>query len=127
MKRSRFLLVTPLVAMTALLALAGGFIVVDALIGYSADSDVSYLILGCFSLLLSALFASAALLAVSWARYRWGWFVLAVLGLLATAVLYTGMIGSVGYALQVALALLAVGSALAYLVGSGRGRAGKRI
>ena len=113
--------------MTALLALAGGFIVVDALIGYSADSDVSYLILGCFSLLLSALFASAALLAVSWARYRWGWFVLAVLGLLATAVLYTGMIGSVGYALQAALALLAVGSALAYLVGSGRGRAGKRI
>jgi hypothetical protein len=70
MKWARFLLVTPLVVTAALLALAGGFIIVDALTDYSADRDVSYLIVGCLSLALSVPFASAALLTISATRQR---------------------------------------------------------
>ena len=117
----RLALAIPLVLVAAFLAWYGGFIIVDALIDYSADRDVTYLTVGGASLAVSALFATAALLTVSPARHRRGWLVLAVVALVASAMPYASMIGPVGYAANAALALLAVGSALAYLVDDGRG------
>jgi dolichol kinase len=115
----------PLVLVAAFLAWYGGFIIANVFAEYKDSSDAAYLTIGGASLAVSALFATAALLTVSPSRSRWGWLVLAVLALLASALPFASMVGSVGYAANAALALLAVGSALAYLVGSRRGRAGR--
>jgi len=126
MKWARFLLVTPLVVTAAFLAWYGGFIISNIFAEYKDSSDATYLTIGGASLAVSALFATAALLTVSPSRCRWGWLVLTVVALVAGAMPYASMIGSVGYAANAALVLLAVGSALAYLVGSRRrGRASR--
>jgi hypothetical protein len=126
MKWARFLLVTPLVVIAAFLAWYGGFIISKIFADYKDSPDSTYLTVGGASLAVSALFATAALLTVSPARHRRGWLVLAVVALVASAMPYASMIGPVGYAANAALALLAVGSALAYLVDSRPGRASRR-
>ena len=70
MEWARFFLVTPLAVIAAFLGLAGAFIVADALVDYSAETDVTYLILGGLSLALAALFGGAALLTISATRQR---------------------------------------------------------
>jgi hypothetical protein len=116
----------PLGIIAAFLAWYGGFIISKIFADYKDSPDSAYLTIGGASLAVSALFATAALLTVSPARHRRGWLVLAVVALVASAMPYASMIGSVGYAANAALALLAVGSALAYLVASGRGSASTR-
>jgi len=119
---AKLVVVIPLGLIAAFLALYGGSIIAIIFAEYKDGSDATYLTIGGTSLAVSALFAIAALLTVSPTRYRWGWLVLAVLALLASALPYAAMVGSVGYAVNAAVALLAVGSAFVYLVGDRRGR-----
>ena len=122
---AKLVVAIPLVVIAAFLACFGGFIISDSFADYSADTDVTYLIIGGVSLAIAALFATAALLTLSGAPHRPGWLALAVLALLASALPYGSMVGPVGYAANAVLALLAVGSALACLVGGGRGPASR--
>ncbi len=122
---AKLVVAIPLGLIAAFLAWYGGFIISKVFAEYKDSSDATYLIVGGTSLAISALFAAVALLTVSPTRYRWGWLVLAVLALLASALPYAAMVGSVGYAVNAAVALLAVGSALAHLVGDRRGRASR--
>lgn len=106
----------PLAAIAAFFAWFGGLIISKIFAEYKDSPDATYLTIGGASLAISALFATAALLMVSPTRRRAGWVILAVLALLASALPYAAMVGPVGYAVNGALALLVLGSALAYVM-----------
>jgi len=113
----------PLGIIAAFLAFYGAFIISIIFDDYKDSPDSTYLTTGGALLGISALFAAAALLTVSAAPHRLGWLVLAVVAFLVSALPYASMVGEVGYAANAVLALLAVGSAVAYLVRSGQGPA----
>jgi hypothetical protein len=104
-----------LIIIAAFFAWWGGLIISKIFADYKDSSDATYLTVGGGSLAISALFATAALFVASPARQQMRWVVLSVLALLAAAVPYAGMIGSPGYAVNVAVALLAAGSIVTYL------------
>jgi len=109
-----------LVAIAAFFALFGGLIISKIFAEYKDSPDSTYLTIGGASLAISALFATAALLMVSPTRRRAGWAILAVLALLASALPYAAMVGPVGYGVDAALGLLALGCALAYVMAAMR-------
>jgi hypothetical protein len=116
MRPAKLVVVIPLLVIAAFFAWYAGFIISNVFADYKDSPDATYLKIGGACLVISALFAAVALLAVSPTRPRWGWLVLAVLALLASALPYTAMIGWVGYGVHAILVLLAFGSVLAYLM-----------
>ena len=104
-----------LIIIAAFFAWYGGFIISKIFADYKDSSDATYLTMGGGLLAISALFATAALLTASPPRQQVRWLVLSVLALLAAALPYADMIGSPGYAVNVAVALLAAGSIVTYL------------
>ena len=110
----------PLGIIAAFLAWYGGFIISIIFDDYNDSPDSTYLTIGGGLLGISALFATAALLTLSGAPHRLVWLVLAVVAFLASALPYAAMVGETGYAANVALALLAIGCAGAYLMRGGR-------
>jgi peptidoglycan/LPS O-acetylase OafA/YrhL len=123
---ARLAVAVPLVVIAAFLAFYGGFIISIIFDDYKDSPDSTYLTVGGTSLAISGMLATAALLTVSAAPHRLGWLMLAVVAFLASALPYASMVGAVGYAANAALALLAVGCAVACIVGSGRGPVGRR-
>jgi hypothetical protein len=114
---AKLMTIVSLVVIAVFFAWYGGFIISKIFAEYKDSSDATYLTTGGVSLAISALFATAALLTVSQAGRRWGWLALAMLALLGAVLPYAAVVGSVGYALNAALILLAAGSTVAYLVG----------
>ena len=106
----------PLLVIAAFLAWYGAFIISKVFADYKDSPATTYLTIGGTSLVISALFATAALLTISPARQQVRWLVVSALALLAAALPYADMVGSAGYALNIALALLAVGSIVTYLL-----------
>jgi len=104
-----------LLIIAAFFAWYGGFIISLVFADYKDSSDSTYLTIGGGYLAISALFATAALLTASPTRQQVRWLVLSVLALLAAALPYADVIGPPGYAVNVALALLAAGSLVTYL------------
>jgi peptidoglycan/LPS O-acetylase OafA/YrhL len=123
---ARLAVAVPLVVIAAFLAFYGGFIISIIFDDYKDSPDSTYLTVGGTSLAISGMLAMAALLTVSAAPHRRGWLTLAVVAFLASALPYASVVGAVGYAANAALALLAVGCAVACIVGSGRGPVGRR-
>jgi len=105
----------------AFLAWYGSFIISKVFDEYKDSSDATYLSIGGVALAISALFAITALLVVSKTHHPRGWLVVAVLALVAAALPYVSILGSAGLVLNGVLALLAAGSALAYLTGGRQG------
>jgi hypothetical protein len=104
-----------LIIIAAFFAWYGGAIISIIFADYKDSSDSTYLTIGGGYLAISALFATAALLTASPTRQQVRWLVLSVLALLAAALPYADVIGPPGYAVNVALALLAAGSLVTYL------------
>ena len=104
-----------LLIIAAFFAWYGGAIISIIFADYKDSSDSTYLTIGGGYLAISALFATAALLTASPTRQQVRWLVLSVLALLAAALPYADVIGPPGYAVNVALALLAAGSLVTYL------------
>ena len=117
---AKLVVAIPLGVTAAFLAWYGGFIISIIFDDYKDSPDSTYLTIGGGLLGMSALFATAALLTLSGAPHRIGWLVLAVVGLLASALPYASVVGEAGYAANALLALLAIGCAGAYLVRGGR-------
>ena len=99
----------------AFFAWYGGFIIFKVFAEYKDSGNATYLTIGGGYLAISALFATAALLTASPTRQQVRWLVLSILALPAAALPYADVIGSPGYAVNVALALLAAGSLVTYL------------
>ena len=123
---ARLAVAVPLVVIAAFLAFYGGFIISIIFDDYKDSPDSTYLTVGGTSLAISGMLATAALLTVSAAPHRLGWLMLAVVAFLASALPYASMVGAVGYVANAALALLAVGCAVACIVRGGQGPAGRR-
>ena len=104
-----------LIIIAAFFAWYGGAIISIIFADYKDSSDSTYLTIGGGYLAISALFATAALLTASPTRQQVRWLVLSVLALLTAALPYADVIGPPGYAVNVALALLAAGSLVTYL------------
>ena len=121
---AKLVVTIPLAVIAAFLAWYGGFIISIVFDEYKDSPDSTYLTIGGALLSISALFATAALLTVSAAPHRVGWLALAVLVLPGSALPYASMVGAVGYAANVGLALLALGCAVAYLTRNARWPAG---
>jgi hypothetical protein len=106
-----------LAATAAFLIWYGGFVISLVFDEYQASPDATYLAFGGASLAVAGLFAAAALLMLSRTRHPRGWLVLALIASVASALPYAEMVGWPAYAVNVTLALLAVGSALTFVLG----------
>jgi hypothetical protein len=113
--RVSLIIAAVLLVVAAFFAWYGGFIISKIFADYKDSSNATYLTIGGGSLAISALFATAALLTASPTRQQVRWLVLSVLALLAAALPYADVIGSPGYAVNVALALLAAGSIVTHV------------
>jgi peptidoglycan/LPS O-acetylase OafA/YrhL len=109
-----------LVAIAAFLTWYGGFVISLVFDEYQDSPDATYIAIGGTSLAVAAFFALAALLTLSRTRRPRGWLVLALIAAVASALPYTSMIGWPGYAVNATLALVAVGSALTFVLGGSR-------
>ena len=114
--RVSLLIAAVLLGLAGFFAWWGGLILANVFADYKDSSNATYLTVGSQLLVLSALFAAAALLVASPARHQMRWAVLSVLALLAAALPYAGAIGwAGGYTVNAALALLAAGFAVTHV------------
>jgi hypothetical protein len=103
-----------LAGIAAFAAWFGSMIIAKVFDDYKDSPDAVYIGVGGTALAMSALIAAAALLALAPGRHPRGWLGVALISAVASAFPYAAALGSTAYAVNVALALLAVGSALTY-------------
>lgn len=120
MRLAKLAIAVSLAAIAAFLAWYGGFAIFNVFDEYKDSPDATYIAIGGASLAVAALFASAALLTLSGTRHPLGWLVVALVAAMASALPYAAMAGSPAYAVNATLALVAVGSALSFVLGSSR-------
>lgn len=120
MRLAKLAIAGPLAAIAAFLAWYGGFVISNVFDEYKDSPDSTYIGIGGASLGVSVLFATAALLTLSRTRHAVGWLVIALVAAVTSALPYTAMVGWPAYALNATLALLAVGSALTFILGGNR-------
>jgi hypothetical protein len=104
-----------LAAIAAFLAVAAAGALSNLFAEYKDSSDAVYIGFGVGYLAVAVLFAAAALQTVSQARHPVRWLALTLAAVVCSAFPYAVVVGWPAYALNTALALLALGSAAAYL------------
>jgi len=120
LRRVRVTIGIALAAIAAFLTWYGGFVISLVFDEYQDSPDATYIAFGGTSLAIAVLIAWAALLTLSRARHPRGWLVLALVAGVASALPYAGMVGWPAYAINATLALVAVGSALTFVLGGSR-------
>ncbi len=120
MRLAKLAIGIPLAAIAVFLAWYGGFVISIVFDEYKDSTDATYIAIGGTSLAIAALFASAALLTLSRTRRPRGWLVLALVAAVASALPYAAMVGWPAYAVNATFALVAVGSALTFVLGGSR-------
>jgi len=120
LRLAKLAIAVPLAAIAAFLAWYGGFVISNVFDEYKDSPDATYIAIGGASLAIAALFASAALLTLSGTRHPRGWLVVALVAAVASALPYAAMVGWPAYAVNATLALVAVGSALSFVLGGSR-------
>jgi len=115
MRVARVSLAVLLAAVAGFLAFAAGAALSNLFAEYKDSSDAVYLGFGVGYLAVALLFATAALQTVSEARHPGRWLALTLAAMVCSAFPYAALVGWPAYALNVALALLAIGCATAYL------------
>jgi hypothetical protein len=109
-----------LAAIAAFLVVAAAGALSNLFADYKDSSDAVYIGFGAGYLAVAVLFAAAALQTVSEARHPARWLALALAAMVCSAFPYAALVGWPAYPLNAALALLAVGSAAAYLRSAAR-------
>ena len=104
-----------LAAISGFLAFAGGVAISKVFAEYKDSPDAVYIGFGGGYLAVSVLFAAAALQTVSRTGHPHRWLALTLAAVVASAFPYAALVGWPAYALNAVMALLAVGSAAAYL------------
>ena len=93
----------------------GSVIISNVFAEYKDNADAVYIAFGSVALAISALFAAAALLTLMPGRHPQGWLVLAVVTAVASVLPYDEGGGDTAFVVNIALALLAIASAVTYL------------
>jgi hypothetical protein len=104
-----------LAGISGFLAFAGGAAISNVFGEYKDSPDAVHTGFGAGYLAVSGLFAAAALGTLSRARHPYRWLAITIAALIAGVFPYAALVGWPAYALNAALAFLAVGSAAAYL------------
>jgi len=112
MRIVRYALAVLLAAIAAFLTVAAGGALFDSLRNHEDMSGAAYIGFGVGSLAVAVLFAAAAMQIVPEARHPSRWLAPTLAAMVCSAFPYTGW---PAYALNAALALVALGSAAAYL------------
>ncbi len=119
MRASRLLTALPLSTVAAFFLWFGGFITSKVFDEYKDSADSTYLTIGGLSIAIGAMFAIGALLTVLGpSKKPYIWLLLALVALVASPLPYADMVGAPGYAVNGLLALLAVGSFIAFAAGT---------
>jgi hypothetical protein len=115
MRIAWYALAVLLAAIAAFLTVAAGGALSDSLRNHEDMSGAAYIGFGVGYLAVAVLFAAAALQTVSETRHAGRWLALTLAAMVCSAFPYAALVGWPAYALNAVLALLALGSATAYL------------
>ena len=118
MRVVRYALAVLLAAIAAFLTVSAAGAFSDAFRDHEDMSGAAYIGFGAGYLAVAVLFAAAAMQTVSKARHPSRWLALTLAAMVCSAFPYAALAGWPAYALNAALALLALGAAATYLRGS---------
>ena len=120
MRIAWYALAVLLAAIAAFLTVAAGGALSDSLRNHEDMSGTAYIGFGVGYLAVAVLFAAAAMQIVPEPRHPSRWLALTLAAMVCSAFPYAALVGWPAYALNATLALVALGSAAAYLKAQAR-------